>query len=47
MATVSLYSPQEQTTRMYVGSEDEIKVWLNGTFDLRAPQSLTWGNDYQ
>ena len=28
--TVSLYSPQQQETTMYVGSEDESKVWLNG-----------------
>ena len=28
--TVSLYSPQQQETTIYVGSEDESKVWLNG-----------------
>ena len=28
--TVSLYSPQQQETTIYVGSEDEAKVWLNG-----------------
>ena len=28
--TVSLYSPQQQETILYVGSEDEAKVWLNG-----------------
>ena len=28
--TVSLYSPREQETTMYVGSDDRIKVWLNG-----------------
>ena len=44
--TVSLYSPQEQTTRMYVGSEDEIKVWLNGTL-IYERLSHWWGNDYQ
>ena len=29
--TVSLYSPRQQETRMYVGSNNRIKVWLNGT----------------
>ena len=28
--TINLYSPQEQETTMYVGSEREVKVWLNG-----------------
>ena len=28
--TVSLYSPRQQETTLYVGSEDEAKVWLNG-----------------
>ena len=28
--TVSLYSPREQETTMYVGSHNEFKVWLNG-----------------
>ena len=28
--TVSLHSPREQETTMYVGSDDGIKVWLNG-----------------
>ncbi len=28
--TVSLYSPRQQETILYVGSEDEAKVWLNG-----------------
>ena len=44
--TVSLYSPQEQTTRMYVGSEDKVKVWLNGTL-IYERLSHWWGNDYQ
>ena len=30
-STVSLYSPREQETTMYVGSHNEFKVWLNGT----------------
>ena len=28
--TVSLYSPQQQETILYVGSKDEAQVWLNG-----------------
>ncbi len=28
--SVSLHSPREQETTMYVGSDDRIKVWLNG-----------------
>ena len=43
--TVSLYSPQEQETTMYVGSDFGAKVWLNGTSiykDLRGED----GDDY-
>ena len=29
--TVPLHSPREQNTMMYVGSDHEFKVWLNGT----------------
>ena len=29
--TVSLHSPREQKTTMYVGAHNELKVWLNGT----------------
>ena len=29
--TLSLYSPREQETTMYVGSHNDFKVWLNGT----------------
>ena len=45
--TVSLYSPQEQTTRMYVGSENQVKVWLNGTLIYERLSHWMWGNDYQ
>ena len=44
--SVSLYSPREQETTMYVGSEYGLKVWLNGTLiyeDLRT----RWGEDYR
>ena len=29
--TVSLYSPRQQETTIYVGSHNDFKVWLNGT----------------
>ena len=29
--TVSLYSPRQQVKKLYVGSHNEFKVWLNGT----------------
>ena len=29
--TVSLYSPRQQDTTIYVGSHNDFKVWLNGT----------------
>ena len=29
--SVSLYSPREQNTTMYVGGDEGVKVWLNGT----------------
>ena len=29
--SVSLYSPREQNTTMYVGGDDGVKVWFNGT----------------
>ena len=41
--TVSLYSPQEQETTIYVGGHREIKVWLNGV--LIHQQSSDKGND--
>ena len=28
--SISLLSPREQNTTMYVGSDDAVKVWLNG-----------------
>ena len=34
--TVSLYSPREQETIIYVGSDDRIKVWLNGVLIYEA-----------
>ena len=36
--TVSLYSPREQETNMYVGSHNDFKVWLNGTLIYQSLQ---------
>ena len=36
--TVSLYSPHEQETNMYVGSHNDFKVWLNGTLIYQSLQ---------
>ncbi len=44
--SVSLYSPQEQNTTMYVGSQDGVKVWLNGTL-IYERLSFWLGDDYQ
>ena len=44
--SVSLYSPRDQDTTMYVGSENEVKIWLNGTL-IYERLSHWWGNDYQ
>ena len=43
---VSLYSPREQHTTMYVGSQDGVKVWLNGTL-VYERISFWLGDDYQ
>ncbi len=34
--TVSLYSPREQQTRMHVGNDEGLKVWLNGDLVYEA-----------
>ena len=34
--TVSLHSPREQDTTIYVGSHNELKVWLNGSLIYEA-----------
>ena len=44
--SLSLYSPREQATMLYVGSEDSVKVWLNGVLvhqiiDWRSPDDYT------
>ena len=43
--SVSLHSPQEQETTMYVGGDNGVKVWLNGTLIYEAVRALA-GDDY-
>ena len=43
--TVSLYSPREQHTTMYLGSEQEVRVWLNGNV-IYDRQAIRHGGDY-
>ena len=38
--SVSLYSPREQETTMYVGGERDLKVWLNGVLIFEDHRSL-------
>ncbi len=42
---VTLYSPREQSTTMYVGSDREFKVWLNGNLAYQRLDSW-WARDY-
>jgi hypothetical protein len=43
--TVSLYSPREQQTTMYVGGEHGLKIWLNGALIHKDFRRLR-NNDY-
>ena len=43
---ITLESPQKQNTRMYVGSNDAVKVWINGVLVHNAPVVRSAG-DYQ
>ena len=43
---IALDSPREQNTTMYVGSDDAVKVWLNGTVVHNNPIDRG-ANDYQ
>ena len=45
--SVSLHSPREQNTTMYVGSDYTIKVWLNGTLMYEELNNPGPGHDYQ
>ncbi len=44
--SISLDSPREQNTTMYVGSDDSVKVWLNGVLVHNNPADR-WARDYQ
>ena len=44
--TVSLYSPREQKTTMYVGNNDGLKVWLNGVLIYEVFGGLGHVDDY-
>ena len=43
--TVSLYSSQEQHTTIYLGSDQEVKIWLNGSV-IYNRQRIENGGDY-
>ena len=43
--TVSLYSPREQETTMYIGSTHGVKVWLNGAL-ISEHLDGWWNNNY-
>ena len=45
--TVSLHSPREQETTMYVGGEEGLKVWLNGTLIYERLSHIGTSYDYQ
>ena len=43
--TVSLYSPRQQETTMYVGGDRGVRVWLNGTLIYQRLKEQ-WHNNY-
>ena len=45
--TLSLYSPREQETIMYVGNDNGLKVWFNGDLVYEELHDIGPGNDYQ
>ena len=45
--SVSLHSPRQQDTTIYVGNDNGLKVWLNGTLIYEELRDLGAGNDYQ
>ena len=45
--SVSLHSPREQSTALYIGSDSALKVWLNGTLIYEALHDPGPGLDYQ
>ncbi len=45
--SILLDAPMEQQTTMFVGSDDAVKVWLNGELVHQALAVIGWTNDYQ
>ena len=43
--TIQLYSPQRQETNMYLGSDQEVTVWLNGT-EIYNRERIGYGGSY-
>ena len=44
--SVVLYSPRQQKTRLFAGSDNNHKIWLNGGL-VREKLSGSWAHDYQ
>ena len=44
--SVTLYSPREQQTQVFAGSDNNHKIWLNGEF-IHENLSGVWARDYQ
>ena len=44
--TVSLYSPRQQNTTMYVGGDRGVRVWLNGTLIYERFWHQWWADNY-
>ena len=44
--SVVLYSPRQQKTHLFAGSDNNHKVWLNGEL-VREKLSWSWAHDYQ
>ena len=45
--SVVLYSPRQQKTRLFAGSDNNHKVWLNGELVREKLAGWSWAHDYQ
>ena len=45
--TISLYSPLQQDTTIYVGNDEGLKVWLNGVLVYEMLRELGAGGEYE
>ena len=45
--SISLYSPHEQETTMYIGNDEATKVWVNGVLVYETFDRDTTGHDYE